>query len=274
MRVYGDDVLAGSGFGVGCAVNNNAGILGWNKGNGAGAGTQLAAQAASLITDFASATMRGSNPVTPKGLSFGNVTGTYGGNFGTGQCAKDYFANASNVQSGYTTTGSTVPLATHQTVYVNGDAFIRGNILYAGNGSWANLAQIPSYYMVVKGNIYISEQVTQLDGVYIAQPKTDGSGGKIYTCVDHDTRQVRTTSPDAFTRCQNKLTVNGAFIANQVKFLRTIGSLRDSTVGEASTSPTIAEVFNYSPELFLVNPGVSSQSARQYESATGLPPVL
>lgn len=44
LRVYGGDVLAGSGFGSGCVVNTSAGIFGWNKGNGAGAGVQLAAQ--------------------------------------------------------------------------------------------------------------------------------------------------------------------------------------------------------------------------------------
>ena len=276
LRVYGGDVMAGSGFGVGCLVNNNAAILGWNRDNGAGSAVQFAAQAAAAITDFTSATTRTSAPVPPKDLSFGNVSGTYGGGFGSGLCAKDYFANASNIETSYPPPASTytVPIGARQVVYIDGDAHIRRNIVYAGSGAWTDLSQIPSYYLVVRGNIYISENVTQLDGVYIAQPAANGSGGRIYTCVGHGNRNIFTTSPQAFNNCNRKLTINGAFIARQVRFLRTNGSLRDSSPGEQASSPTIAEVFNFSPELFLVDPGLSAAPARQYDSAAALPPVL
>ena len=307
LRVYGGDVLAGSGFGVGCQVDTTASIMGWNRGDGSGSSVQFAAQAATSIAGSSSATARVSAvPGAPKGLTFGNTVGdvTFGGGFGAGQCAKDYFANApedDTEPNGYTISDrvNAVPLGARQVVYVDGDVFIRGNIVYAGNGTWSNLAEIPSYYLIACGNIYISELVTQLDGVYVAQPRVAGTGcepdgslpseGRIYTCVDHNSRQVRTSSPDAFDRCSRafrtlpgvvqqgastKLTINGAFIANQVRFLRTNGSLRDSSPGEQASSATIAEVFNYSPELFLVNPGITTGPSGQYDSAAGLPPVL
>ena len=276
-RVYGADVLAGSGFGVGCSINNSASILSWNKGNGAGSGTQLAAQAASTISGFSSASLRGVAPSPPRGLSFGNVSGTYGGNYGSGACTKDYFAFAkpSQIDNSYPQgVGQlNVPAGARQVVYINGDAFIRRNVVYAP-GPYTSLSQIPSYYLVVRGNIYISADVTQLDGVYIAQPTASGVGGRIYTCVDPSSRAVLTTSPSAFTTCGKKLTVNGAFLAKQLRLLRTNGSLRDSTVGEATTSGTIAEVFNYSPELFLIDPGLTTTPSRQYDAASALPPVL
>lgn len=277
-RVYGADVMSGSGFGN-CTPNTNAGILGWNKGNGAGSGTQLAAQAAGTITGFSSASLRGVAPSPPRGLSFANVSGTYGGNYGAGVCVQDYFslAKPSQISTSYPSSESPLNIApgSRTVVYVEGDAFIRRNIVFSG-GSWANLSQIPSYYLIVKGNIYISANVTQLDGVYIAQPTspTSTTTGRIYTCVDHNTRAVKTTSPSAFTDCGQKLTVNGVFLAKQLRLLRTNGSLRDSTVGEPSTSGTIAEVFNYSPELFLIDPGLTTTPSRQYDAASALPPVL
>ncbi len=240
MRVYGGDVLAGSGFGS-CTPNNAAQIIGWNDGNGAGAGVQLAAQAMAAINQFTTATLRGSTPKPPDGLAFANtgagVDPTYGGNFGDAPCATDYFNTVTNYSDPGLTAGGAVAVpgsspSTNYSAIANseklilrhdGDVQINGNIIYTSSGTWANLSQIPSFVLIVRGNIYIQKTVTQLDGLYIAQPDISGNKGTIYTCANGTSLYTASTL-DA--NCNTKLTINGAFIAKKVKFLRTNGSLK------------------------------------------------
>ncbi|HLB66374.1 MAG TPA: hypothetical protein VJJ78_02145 [Candidatus Saccharimonadales bacterium] len=292
LRVYGGDVLAGSGFGTSC-TQPVAQILAFNKGNGIGAGVQYAAQGIGGITEFASALGRTSQPIPNTGLTFANVGSgvdpTWGGSFGAGICAKDYFSDVSgsNVfDPGATLGGSlTIPGTggdTYNTIdnerriilKHDGDVTITGNIMYNDSGGWTDLSQIPSFYLIVRGNIKISRDVTRLDGVFIAQPTSANptTTGRIYTCTRPTGGQV--SADELYNRCINKLTINGAFIANQVKFLRTNGLLRNSTNSETSSSNNIAEVFIYGPELYLVNPGITPTGPVKYDSITSLPPVL
>ena len=199
-----------------------------------------AAFALGAITEFVSADGGGGTP--PISLRFSQTEGnpTYGGNFGHTYCSPDYWADAPNPL----VTPNYAPLnpGEHRAVYVNGDVTITtsNDIQYpAYNG----LDQIPSFYLIVKGgNIYIDKSVTQLDGVYIAMP--DGAtGGTIYTCTNGATRYSGTVPTAAApSGCGTTLTINGAFIANQVKFLRTPGDINNTTA---------AEVFNYGPELWV-----------------------
>ena len=289
LRVYGGDVLAGSGFGSGCSSATGS-IIGWNSGDitGGGAGTQFAAQALRGIDGFVSAGSRStlSPPNPPIGLSFANTAGAYGGNFGTTICALDYFGtkpSSATVQpSGYTVNSLNVLVGTHPVVYVDGDVSISGTgVSYQNSGSWTTLSQIPSYYLIARGNIYIQSSVSNLDGVYIAQPKADGTGGTIYTCASGF---AAVAPASLYANCNSKLTINGAFLAKMVKFSRSNGLLKNApktnpgpppTPGpaEPSSSPNIAEVFNYSPEMYLVNPGIIPLNT-QYNSITSLPPVL
>ncbi len=113
----------------------------------------------------------------------------------------------------------------HHSLYVDGDVFISDNIMYAGSGGWATLDAIPSLELYVKGNIYIKNTVTNLDGLFVAQPKDDGSKGKIYTCANGSGDLF--AAGDLFAQCRQKLKVNGSFIAQETKFLRTAGTLSD-----------------------------------------------
>lgn len=294
FRAYGGDVSAGGGFATasgGCGPPNpTAGILAFNKGvagGGAGAGVQLAAFAYDKIYEFSSAAMRSSatapNPVA--GLTFSNNSGTapYFGNFGAVACAADY-SNAS--------IDSSWPAAVDPgNSYAGNSALVgkvllkhTGNLLITGNVQFSTAARssvndIPSLYVIVTGgDIYIDKNVTQLDGVYIAQPSAAGVGGTIYTCTNGNIRYsltdpTRLLVTPVTNPCNNQLIVNGSFIAKTIKFLRTKGDINDpAAIANEPVGGNIAEVFNYTPEIFLApSPFVFTAP---YQSITNLPPVL
>lgn len=271
-----------SGTSTGKLKSWNTVIGGVNK----GAGTNLATYALDIIDEVASGqSPSGSSP--PKGLSFANTT-TFGGQFGGGlSCPTDYFSKGSlvSLNSGnsvtvsnsmsdnekygtgstqVTITGGTIPIGRRIALYIDGDAYISNSgpkrIKFAGSGAWP-INQIPSFYLIVKGNIFIHPDVDELDGVYVAQPDSLGNKGRIYTCA-----------PSAFNIpskaelngvCEKKLTVRGAFIAKELKLYRTLGSL--STTGPA-------EEFIYTTATWLAAP--STIRSNGYNSITSLPPIL
>lgn len=293
FRVYNADVAVG--FNGGCAGWTSSGdrkILGWNDGAGKGAGVQLAALALGRIDQFTSATGRTTDPKPKKGLSFANTSPVeqYGGKFGgSGFCPTDYFASAptSNTESSPVnissapsikkTSGNTIisgasNFGGRTTLYVEGDVYISGDISYSP--SWT-ISTLPKFSLVARGDIYISKDVTVLDGIYIAQPKSNGTKGQIYTCATAAFNKP--TDIQLFDNCNKKLTVNGAFIAKQIKLLRTNGSLSRPGSGnaEAASSNNIAESILFGPEIWLVNPGSPGGGfGSKYDSISALPPVL
>ncbi len=244
LRVYGGDVQVGTSLVTGCPAipANNAKILTFNLGSTGwqGAGTQMAAFALGSISGFTSSNASSG----AKWLSFSNTAGdsTYGGAFGKTTCAPDYWADATSSVASYNVpaSGYTVNIGTETTVYVNGNAILEGNIIYDGSGAWANLDVIPSYTLVVRGNIYIGRNVTQLDGTFIALPNGSG-GGTIYTCANGSSPYGGGGTFTA-SECNNTLTVNGSFIAEDIRFTRTRGTLN---------SPDIAEIFRFGPEVWV-----------------------
>lgn len=306
MRVYGGDILAGNSVDPDrtCPQTSTGGIYGNNAGApaGAGSGVQYAAQALGDINEFASAMTRptaGPAPIPLLGLAFSNTTTPPGpGNFGTAPCTIDYFAalptgfspSAYSGSSGtyfypgdlILSTPTIVNNGVRAALYVNGDVYINSNsnIQYART-SWI-LKDIPAFWIIAKGNIYIDASVSRLDGVYIAQKDNTGSRGKIYTCTSGGSNfSIRTDGlPDPgnisyINACNNNLTINGAFIAQTVKFQRTKGTLRDSSNADDINQGAPAETFLYSPELWLIDPPIyGTKSNASYDSITGLPPIL
>lgn len=309
IRIYGGDVTTGGGVKntlgkCDTTTNDGAAVIGWNRRNAgawAGAGTKYAIYAKNVIYDFADALGNPppSTTIAPKphGLSFGNVVndypnGDFGGNFGSVPCMPDYYsrkpASAPSALSdvGLMATGnyfSVGPITLHGkigsgfagtpqrvVVYVDGDVLIDGNIQYPDNWSSGN----PPMLMVVAfGNIYISRDVQRIDGLFVAQPFPSGGKGVIYTCSTPTLPTLPHTTLFIAQFCGTKLTVNGAFVARQIQFLRTNGTLRNSNANELSTSGNIAEVFNYSPALWMAQPS-SSSGAADYDAINSLPPVL
>lgn len=295
--VFGGDAAAGPGFGGGC-TETTAQIKSWNLNkdftpNYYGAGSEIGAWATGSLTNFVSGMGLSPDIATTKGygLSFANTVNTsadnYGGDFGSNAvpCQPDYYATKPagttplastvgdlNYPSGayeasvdafknFTVgTGGDVVLGNGQqlTIYVEGNLYIKSNIKYV----YGSLAEIPQVSFYVKGDIYIDPDVTEIHGVYIAQ-KNGASGGAITTCSS-----AGSLLPLPYNTCSKQLKIVGAMAAGStIRMNRTYGNL--IAAGGVSDQP--AELFQYTPELWLVEP---KDGGFTYQSYTGLPPVL
>jgi len=297
FKVYGGDVSVGKGSGgSACATNASAGVASWLRlysgGIYAGSGTQLAAFALGSIDGFASGQERYTLP--RKNLTFANsgsviANSTYGGDLSPNNmpCAADYWSDTpagsslpavinpassttyrSNTNSEIRVVPTGIGVGRSVTVYVDGDAYIASNIMYQPS-IYTDIGQIPSFRLIVRGNIYVAPGVTELNGLFVAT-------GKFYTC-GQAYGQPTPSQLDGDCRI-NRLTVRGSVIADTIKLSRTGGTLAQSQLAEAwnhnvyslgSDGP--AERFIYTPEFWLTgdfDPGSESQSYRT------LPPVL
>lgn len=306
FSVAGGDVVTGAPMeinGADCTTvgaDSAAGVVGWNQENGAydGAGTQFAAIALRDIQDFATA--QGTGGVAPYGLSFSNttnVTGTnmYGGSFGSEPCVPDYFKPAESMTPNYTgnhtlaaadmnhavyVKGGNLTIAgttsvnngTNTVVYVSGNVYINGSVIFTGSGNYAaGLSDVPTFSIIATGNIYIAPGVTELDGLYVAEPVDATNGGNIYTCTTAPFRVGGLTfsTTTYYNTCNKRLDVYGAFVAKELWPLRTHGTL------SVANSP--AEVFHYDPEAWLGVPSdvtAGGGNVGGYDAITSLPPVL
>jgi len=264
--------------------------------NKVGSGVQYIAQATGTIDQFTSAF--GSNPATPRVLSFANTSATgYGGSFGGTCTTRDYFTNPPapetttppSISANALTPGSkyynaptgglelsagTLRDGVRSAIYVNGDLRITGNIDYQ-NTSWPTIADIPSLHVYVKGNIYIQPNVTSLTGFFAAQTGANGTGGNIYTCASGKTR-VAVNS--LLATCGNQLRVRGGFSSKKTYFDRGSKSLRNGSATETYATSNAAEKFFLGPEMYLVSPGSTSTGGSNatggYQYETVLPPTL
>lgn len=291
MVVDGGDVSVGSGMqGPGasgtCAtpINPNGGLASWNRGaaNGyAGAGTNFGALALGYIQGIA--TGQGS-PYAPNGLAMSNTTDdgsaarftgagdVYGGAIGAAGCVPNRFDPAKAIGDNAYPLNDNGPLMINnndhrQPINIDGNVVIRNNVIFTGQGNYANVRDIPTFELRVRGNIYIAPGVSQLDGVYVAQPRDDGTGGVIYTCAPNGTNvSAAILSRNLYDQCGTPLTFNGAVIAKQLWLLRTHGT----------ESADAAETFNFSPDVWLGEYPTSNVNggAGTYQSITQLPPVL
>lgn len=293
LRVYGNDIQAGGGFAPSCTVQDNgAAVEGFSASDELGGATtwrgssgQFAVSALGAVDGFFSSSMRGAESTTdfarpPVGQTFGNTTNMTskvgvdsGGDSGVKNCIPDYLGDApvetgSNVISTRTVNGKQALLFEGRDVFITGTG-----IRYQGaNTGWNTIEDIPSFYLVVKGgNIYIDPSVTELDGVYIAQPAADGTKGEIITCA------TAAGVVPAHGGCGQQLVINGAFIARQVQFKRVFGKLTEATAGESVADTKAAEVFNFSPEVYLspLNDNLTRAIPfTKYDYITSLPPIL
>lgn len=302
----------------------NAGIIAANRGPGnyEGSGAQYAVQAAGVIDGFASAFLRAERP---NGLSFANNEPGdvgYGGNFGSSPCPADYFGQRdtslpamgggpvfafpgsfpdadtstnANVDTFYINgggavtrlTGGTLPNGRHIVIYVDGDLQIESDILF-NLSSWGTvLNRIPSLTVIVKGNIYVQQGVSVLNGIYVAQPTAEvdevnpaATKGYFYTCASGTNPPGSAAAGTSFFSsttngcARQKLTVNGSVVALGLKLYRANGDLDAATNNEAAGSSNIAEEFQYTSEFWLQpcnTPQCLSGSSAGY---TALPPVL
>jgi len=305
VKVYGGDVRVGGGVGATsqtCASNNSAAIKTYNNGASefTGSGAQFAAFSTGFVDRFVSGQFNdlGARPnigSAPTRLTFANNAGGsgWGGGFGNnaGPCynyVEKLAANPDDSKVGPTNVnGRSLGVGDKFVQYVKGNAYIGGSITY-NNGARTSAAQIPLYVLVVEGDIFIDDSVTQLDGLYVAVPTSSTTGGNIYTCAFVNGASATlpsTTFLSGTNNCKRQLVVNGAFAAKQVKFGRDCGSLRWSTTNERTqyfggtneqacgNDNHAAEVFNFTPEVWIRSVSGNGDSTK-YDSISSMPPVL
>ncbi len=324
MRAYGNDVISG---GPTAGSGKVTGFMA-NPAQGAGSGGEFAVISATTPIDFASAFFRSATtpsatpkPQTPDELKLVNVLRPAGQpkyfdetikreTKETPQGWPGSVAGVSSVQSNnqsYHASGGTLGGAAgftgRHTMYVEGNVIINGDITYGPTG--ATIDSIPSFTLIVKGNIYISHNVKQLDGIYIAQSTTPaGANGEIHTCTNNGTPFNLASSGDrdilANLCSQEQLKINGLLAANKLKFYRVKYTLRDikynivagtrvytpresfDGVAQVPPNPTKAgEAVRMTPEVLLGQYGSSSsfraqgsQTGNKYEYIVTLPPIL
>ncbi len=187
---------------------------------------------------------------------------------------------------------SLIPVGKRITIYVQGNTVIGSTsassydykVAYNTAG-WGDISQIPLIKIVTLGNIYIDDNVSQFDGMLVAVADPDSvllgePSGEIHTCAQFGAglNLVYPTQKTASiaSGCAHKLEVNGAFVAKKIKLLRTSGNiLSAATAPEPYSSANIAEVFRFSPELYLAM--LSSEGNKikgKFDSVLSLPPAL
>jgi len=254
-------------------------------------------------------------------LSFANVNNTYAfggafeGSVRQSNCIADYYskkpASATNVANlsaaiaagsgNYSATpasGSnfdltagtaphTIPASQRITIYVNGNVYIDGNIVY---DPASTVSSVPKFALIASGSIYIDKSVTQLDGMYVAEPSDTSpaavaaDNGIIWTCHPDNTAKLDYTYPP---NCNSPLVVNGALIAKQVNWLRVkgdVGSANSAEDGLSTVNSCIAgscnvsEVVNYTPATIMgggfFSAAGSTSSGLPVDSIVSLPPVF
>ena len=301
-KVYGGDVSVGGGFGEACTIQNDATILAFNKkvgDNHVGAGTQLAAYALGVINGFGTSQAR--TPTSRKQLTFANTapTNLFGGELDQKHiaCIPDYWAgvsragvisnpNASSlgglhkiVDDEVTLNARNLGISERITLYIEGNVRIAGDIRYAGGSPsnpqsllYTGLSQVPSFRLIVKGNIYVDPDVRELNGTFVAIPKTpnDANSGKFYTCSNNfgppNVDQLRGA-------CRNLLTVYGSVVADTIKLTRSRGNVDNANVNERynNNDGEPAEKFIYTPESWLTS---DFGGTGDNDSFGSLPPVL
>ncbi len=154
-----------------------------------------------------------------------------------------------------------------------GNVYIKNNIINNDSSSarWEDPSQIGYITIIAKGNIYIDPSVSQIDAVLVAYPKeystTLGTniayGGEIWTCYFDGMNQI-----SHFTRCnQNSLVINGALIAQKVRFGRIHKSVKQATgTPEDENYHSASETVNLLPEFLIGTPELPIFADQVYKS--------
>lgn len=297
FSVLGGDVAAGPGFGADGAPG--AGIIGTNNDGSPdynGSSAQLAALALGKITSFTTSqnpnggvgpawTNSLTGSYVPSMLGFANTAppvgvSTYGGNFNqVNWQVQDYYATTPNgglfpgfatasgnySSSGMNLNGGTIAADGRKIVLkVNGDVYIKSNIIYAAASV---LSDIPQFELIVSGNIYVDSNVSELDGIYVAQG--DGTNtGKFVSCSD-STPQALYGSGNIAT-CNQQLVVNGAVAAQKVILNRTYGDINGGGIPHPQAP---GEVIRFTPLLWMPS-AIGGSGTGGWQSVTSLPPIL
>jgi hypothetical protein len=180
-----------------------------------------------------------------------------------------------------------IPPGRKITIYVNGDVVIGSTtaanydykVAYDTSRNWGGIDQIPLIKIVSKGNIYIDDNVSQFDGLLVAVEDSENLNptGEVHTCSLFSAGINIVGNETAITRdCNHRLEINGAVIAKKIRLLRSNGNLQSAVnAPEPYSSANIAEVFRFSPELYLAMlSSRSTENMGKFDSVLSLPPAL
>jgi hypothetical protein len=158
---------------------------------------------------------------------------------------------------------NTQNLSGRWTLFVNGDLCIHG----PGNGGKLKynsaaslLSGTSSFGVVVTGNIYIDQDVTELDGFYFAGKNDAGgtSGGIVNTCARNGTTTLQSNNTVAGYhikdgQCVQPLVVNGIMMGRSFRFNR---------VTPPNNGTVYSEIIDFRGQLYTVTPpGLSNLNA-------------
>lgn len=192
------------------------------------------------------------------------------GNINLGSNVKDsgqYYYKAPNGQDCLRISG-TVPTGARITIYTPGNVCIDNNVTY---GSWnfdlaSHTNNAPYLVVVAKGDIYVKSNVSQMSGLYVAQPGGPaGSSGAFYTCSPNG-GTLLPSATDVRAECKtNSLTVSGAVIAQHVYPLRSNNTL---------ISGPAVETFDFTPSTIVGQPNLLPNNVNPVDQLNSRPPVF
>lgn len=174
-----------------------------------------------------------------------------------------------------------IPNGMQLTLYAAGNITIDGNINYvdsSGNVGAENVnfnptsvAGIPYFALITQGNVYVKNNTTELDGLYVIQPTPNGSGG----IAAAPNGVFATCSPGS--QCNAQLVVNGSVIAQHVQLLRAHGASEGFVNDTNNIGNAPAEIFNFVPSMVLGAPAFASfcqPASACTQSAYSIAPVF
>jgi hypothetical protein len=260
VHFMGNDVWAGGGFPeITPACNTSAKITTSSRtlqdGSIAGSISEYGGFALGKITNFGTASKAIVNPAAAVGkmLTFSNTNAANLGFYAAPQhCINNYISTYSGTPvtpepatidvggrpngtwqvNGARTFHGNMPAGSQQIYLVNGDVTIDNDIKYPG--TYSELGDIPSLVIIATGNIFVQDNVQQMDGLFVARSAFN-------TCSNAPPGNLSVNT------CNNQLTINGAVIAGTLTLLRTHGADGNNDTDRKKPS----EVFNFNAEMYL-----------------------
>ena len=151
------------------------------------------------------------------------------------------------------------------TLFVEGDLYIKDNLLNNRHTIFRDPSQIGYLLIIVKGNIYIDKSVNFIDAVLVALPDASNTKGEIWSCAEF--ANFLTSKTQSFTdplthwnACGgstiSQLEVRGALVGRVIRLGRLVTTVRRANPHPADsfTLSNASEEISLTPEYFLANP--------------------
>ena len=185
--------------------------------------------------------------------------------------------------SGATISGGSISNTSNKvTINNTGDLYITGNIsaeplpASINTGAAFDGAAIPVVLLITNGNIYIRNNVTEIDAILIS------TNGTVFTCATGTTptevARNQWSRSSALGGCANKLLIKGALGAREIRFARSVGTRLMAAAGESYSqtqgNTTAAESIYFPPYLYFASPYLNNPGNSTYQSLFNAPPLF